>query len=449
MWLATALVGYATKTGRPPTVRGRSTTERECTPTVRGRRCKKGVSMVSESELEGFRRERYFSRAWALLTRDRGWIKPVLVMSVALLVPIAGILGVMGYVFEWARLTAWGVNSAPRQRGVRVGACISSGWCAFVVGLVWGILSSIVMGIVAIVPVIGWIVSALWGLITAFLAIVVMVAGLRATIYQKIRPGLRASTIWKMVSHDPGGLVRIFLIELIGGALIGMVSTVVVIVALFGVLPQVIYYAEYVMAYESVLSADMQAALVAQLVFSVLSALGPAAVVLIVVGNIMTVILYMVVATAVGLWMRQFNVPAWGRDEDPLPPFVDADEKDADSQAQHQEEVPVPGLGPVVDEVDAAPETVGPAVGTVDATEADPAADTAAAETDEPIEAVDAGPAVGADTVDPVVGADGEPETTPVDGDTAGPVVNAEPDANADPVDAAGPEDATGPDTTN
>ena len=408
--------------------------------------------MVSESELEGFRRERYFSRAWALLTRDRGWIKPVLVMSVALLVPIAGILGVMGYVFEWARLTAWGVNSAPRQRGVRVGACISSGWRAFVVGLVWGILSSIVLGIVAIVPVIGWIVAALWGLITAFLAIVVVVASLRATIYQKIRPGLRASTIWKMVSHDPGGLVRVFLIELIGGALIGMVSTVVVLVALFGVLPQVIYYAEYVMAYESVLSADMQAALVVQLIFSVLSALGPAAVVLIVVGNIMTVILYMVVATAVGLWMRQFNVPAWGRDEDPLPPFVDADdkdagEKDATSQAQRQEEVPVPGLGPVVDT--AAAETAGPAVGTVDATEADPVADTATAETDEPIEAVDAGPAAGADTVDPVVGADGEPETTPVDGDTAGPVVDAGPDASADPVDATGPEDAADPDPTN
>ena len=420
--------------------------------------------MVSESELEGFRRERYFSRAWALLTRDRGWIKPVLVMSVALLVPIAGILGVMGYVFEWARLTAWGVNSAPRQRGVRVGACISSGWRAFVVGLVWGILSSIVLGIVAIVPVIGLIVAALWGLITAFLAIVVVVASLRATIYQKIRPGLRASTIWKMVSHDPGGLVRVFLIELIGGALIGMVSTVVVLVALFGVLPQVIYYAEYVMAYESVLSADMQAALVVQLIFSVLSALGPAAVVLIVVGNIMTVILYMVVATAVGLWMRQFNVPAWGRDEDPLPPFVDAEnkdagEKDATSQAQRQEEVPVPGLGPVVDT--AAAETAGPAVGTVDATEADPVADTATAfddgpvadtataETDEPIEAVDAGPAAGADTVDPVVGADGEPETTPVDGDTAGPVVDAGPDASADPVDATGPEDAADPDPTN
>ena len=43
--------------------------------------------MVGESELEGFRRDRYFARSWALLTRDRGWIKPVLLMTVSLLVP--------------------------------------------------------------------------------------------------------------------------------------------------------------------------------------------------------------------------------------------------------------------------------------------------------------------------------------------------------------------------
>ena len=26
--------------------------------------------------------EKYFSRSWALLTRDKGWIKPILVMAV-------------------------------------------------------------------------------------------------------------------------------------------------------------------------------------------------------------------------------------------------------------------------------------------------------------------------------------------------------------------------------
>ncbi len=54
--------------------------------------------MVDESELAGFRRDHYFARSWALLTRDRGWVKPVLLMTVALLVPIAGILGVAGYI---------------------------------------------------------------------------------------------------------------------------------------------------------------------------------------------------------------------------------------------------------------------------------------------------------------------------------------------------------------
>ena len=104
--------------------------------------------MVSEDELKGFRRDRYLARSWALLTRDRGWVKPVLLMTVAVLVPIVGLLGVLGYALEWARLTAWNVNAAPKQRGVDLGACIKSGWRGFVVMLVWGIVSGVVIAII-------------------------------------------------------------------------------------------------------------------------------------------------------------------------------------------------------------------------------------------------------------------------------------------------------------
>ena len=66
--------------------------------------------------------EKYFSRSWAMLTRDKGWIKPILVMAVAQLVPIAGYIGAKGYMLEWARLTAWGVAAAPKQKNVETGA---------------------------------------------------------------------------------------------------------------------------------------------------------------------------------------------------------------------------------------------------------------------------------------------------------------------------------------
>ena len=92
------------------------------------------------------------ARSWALLTRDRGWIKPILAMIAATLVPIVGLLGVMGYAAEWARLTAWGVTSSPKQKNVRVGACIASGWRVFVVTVVWSIANSIILGLLALVP---------------------------------------------------------------------------------------------------------------------------------------------------------------------------------------------------------------------------------------------------------------------------------------------------------
>lgn len=277
--------------------------------------------MVGESELEGFRRDRYFARSWALLTRDRGWIKPVLLMTVAVLVPIVGILGVAGYIYEWARLTAWGVNAAPKQRGVRIGECIASGWRVFVVTFVWYVVFSIVTGILLSVPVIGDLLNLVWSLVLALLAVIVIVAALRATIYQKIVPGLRVPTIWKMVSHDPVGLLRIAGIEILGGIIIGVVTTIALLPALFSIIPSLITMVEY-LEYSSVLSSGMQARIAMQSIFSMLSSIGPTVIVLILVCGFIGTILSLVCVNATALWMRQFNVAAWGRDEDPLPPFV-------------------------------------------------------------------------------------------------------------------------------
>ena len=303
--------------------------------------------MTTPEELEGFRRERYFARSWALLTKDRGWIKPVLVMTVAVLVPIVGVLGVIGYLYEWARLTAWGVNAAPKQRGVRIGACIASGWRAFVVALVWTIVSGIVLGIVAVLPVIGPIVSLLWTIINSVLVLVIMVAALRATIYQRIWGGLRVSTIWKMVSHDPGGLARVYGISLLGALIIGAVSSIVTFVALIGAIPQLIYYANYISAYESVMTSSMQAAFALQVLFAFLADIGPAIIVLILLVGFMGTILSMILVTAVGLWMRQFDVASWGREEDPLPPFADSPQGEGatsrPTDAPESLGLPVPG----------------------------------------------------------------------------------------------------------
>ena len=50
-----------------------------------------------------------------------------------------------------------------------------------------------------------------------------------------------------------------------------------------------------------------------------LTVMGPFLIVVSVVSGIISIIMMLLGYTAVGLWMRQFNVPAWGSDEDPLP----------------------------------------------------------------------------------------------------------------------------------
>lgn len=275
--------------------------------------------MVYESDLEGFRKDRYFARSWALLTRDRGWIKPVLVMSVALLVPLVGYFGVNGYALEWARLTAWNINAAPKQKNVRVGECIVSGGRAFVISLVWALVFAIVMAIAGAIPLLGGLLVFLLMILNVFMGVFVSVAQLRATIYQKVGAGLRISTIKKMITHDFGGLVRIFGINLIGGALIAAVGAVVTLFVCFGLLPQLFSTINYLYYYDGFISSTMQAQAIVQMVFSMISSALPALILLLLASNIMSVVLSLLVCTSVGLWMRQFNVAAWGREEDPLP----------------------------------------------------------------------------------------------------------------------------------
>lgn len=284
--------------------------------------------MVSEDELEGFRRDRYFARSWALLTRDRGWIKPILVMTVALLVPIVGWLGVLGYIYEWARLTAWGVNAAPKQKGVRVGECIRSGARVFVVLFAWGVVIGLVGSVLGVVPLIGSLLSFAWTIFSLFLGMLVAAAALRATIYQKLGAGFRLDKLRQMASHDPSGLIRIAGIEVLAYVLAGLAVSIVVLVLFASILPELIYMANSLSAYGYVMSESMQSRIVIQFVLRVLGAVGPTLVVLVLVGSLFAVVVSMVCVTAVGLWMRQFNVAAWGRDEDPLPPFF-TDPRDA------------------------------------------------------------------------------------------------------------------------
>ena len=282
----------------------------------------------------------YAKRAWALLTRDKGWIKPVLVMAAASLVPIAGPLGVSGYALEWARLTAWGVDASPKQKDVQVGTCIRSGWRACVVGIGWGLCLGIVIGIINFVTgVIPGVLGDLIQVLTAiaffvaelFLMVAIVVAEIRTAIYERIGAGFRADRIWEMIRRDTKGFVQLVLFTLAWGIVAAIVSFIIMLVIGLAFVPVMISssYTSSEYAMMMALSQTIGIVIVLALVFGYAFSIFVSG--------------YMLVFyNAVALWMRQFDVPSWGRSEDPLPDVV------FDSYETGMPQQPVSPQGPEV-----------------------------------------------------------------------------------------------------
>lgn len=292
----------------------------------------------------GFERGRYFSRAWSLLTREKGWWKPVAVCAAADLVPVAGPLGVLGYKLEWARLVAWGADVSPKRHGVRVGSCISSGWRGFLVLLVWGLVMSVIGGVCGALPLIGGLLSTLWTICCLYLGMVVSVATLRATIYQKAGAGFSWKNLVELGRRDPSGLLSILGWEMLCYLVIALVSGIVLSVTALGAVPRIISLASELGYYNSGLygydygslyggSEYYVTQLAMELFFYVIAAFGPTLIVLGLIALVLRNGISMVVYAALGLWIRQFDVANWGRSEEPLPSTAFAGEKVTDAAA--------------------------------------------------------------------------------------------------------------------
>ena len=284
----------------------------------------------------GFERGRYFSRAWSLLTREKGWWKPVAVCAAADLVPVAGPLGVLGYKLEWARLVAWGADVSPKRHGVRVGSCISSGWRGFLVLLVWSLVMGVIGGVCGALPLIGGLLSTLWTICCLYLGMVVSVATLRATIYQKAGAGFSWKNLVELGRRDPSGLLSILGWEMLCYLVIALVSGIVLSVTALGAMPRIISLTSELGYYNSGLSpyGDLEyyvTQLAMELFFYVIAAFGPTLIVLGLFALVLRNGISMVVYAALGLWIRQFDVANWGRSEEPLPSTAFAGEKVTDA----------------------------------------------------------------------------------------------------------------------
>lgn len=256
--------------------------------------------------------EGYYTKAWHLFSADKGWIKPLLVIGAANMVPIVGQLGVEGYGLEWARLVAWGADAHPKQKNVQVGACIKSGWRGFLVGIAYAI----------VLWLIGLLIPGntddsgyrlIMGILGIFMGAITSVAAIRSAIYQNFTAGYQVNRIYDMLKRDFGGFVKIICITIVMQLVVWLVLILLAVLMLGSVISALIGIVGM-----AGVSGHAGYLMVDQVASSLASAIP------------MLVILWYVASTAMswttlmtsamyGLWMRQFSVPAWGASGDPLP----------------------------------------------------------------------------------------------------------------------------------
>lgn len=288
-----------------------------------------------------------FATSWKMLTRDKGWIKPVLVLTLVGWIPILGQIVVLGYGLEWARLTAWGIDAAPKQRGVDYGKVLTTGGIAFLVSLsmsiivavlgsmifgttfgvasIFGPIGSLFSNVVSLTAVTtGTAFSLVGAVVGVFMSTFILAACLRSTIYDGFTAGWRVDRLFQMIMKDPGGFFHAYAVKLIGDIVVGAYSA---IVSLFGTL-FVLGGMAGMMAYGY--SATHYRYDLAAHIINSLIAMGPGLVMVIVLlviaalffGGVITVAMQLVSINAMGQWFYRFDLNRWGTSSAPLPDGV-------------------------------------------------------------------------------------------------------------------------------
>lgn len=349
-----------------------------------------------------------FTTSWKMLTRDKGWIKPVLVLALVGWIPILGQIAILGYGLEWARLTAWGVDAAPKQRGVDYGKVLTTGGIAFLISLTLGLA----LALVNLLITGGWYSAALFpaavSLFTGslvdvaressvFTALIMLVldsfmgtftaaAMMRATLYDGFSAGWRLDRLFQMVARDPKGFLHLYLISLIGSLVnvaYSLFATVLGSIAVFG----------------GVMGLAMGAhASSNEVVSRLLMGVGPGIVVVGVIvflaiafaGAVISTAVQLIFLNAAGQWFCRFEVSRWGVSSAPLPEGV------PQRFAYAAGQVPTPpAAAPATEAAPAAAPAAGAATAAAPATGVAPAAAPAAGATSATAPAAGAAPAVG------------------------------------------------------
>lgn len=286
-----------------------------------------------------------FVSSWKMLTRDKGWIKPLLIIALVSWIPILGPIVVLGYGLEWARLTAWGVDSAPKQRGIGYKKMLITGCTAYLISIFMGLvivalgvfgfggvysvavlnsgttnifsdgsLETLVGGLVS-----GWISPWMFVIIIVvnlLLETFILAAEMRSTLYDGFSAGWRVDRLLQMVVRDVGGFIHVCGISLLGSVICTACDALVTFAGRVTLLRGIIGLSITLNSMSSLMGAIVRLGIMPAIIILVLG------VVLLFAIQVLEVALQLVTINAMGQWFQRFEVGRWGTSSDPLPEGV-------------------------------------------------------------------------------------------------------------------------------
>lgn len=277
----------------------------------------------------------YFITAWQDIRSTPGWIGKLLLLALLMFIPVFGWIVCAGYLLGWARDIAWGVHGPMSAHifGNEDGKLYSRGFFAWLIGIVFSIIPAVVVAAVNVALGIGatglvsWhhggMVSISFGVVSGVVSLAMMVAmallyalalvfswigWMRMSIYGRLSAGFQFGRIWTMLRRDTRGALRILGMFL----LINLITAVVAVVVVSGVvIGGMVFFVVVASA-----GADSGAP---GLVIGALVLLTMLFAVFAYAAATASVFCVAMVTRAMGYWTRQFDVPRWRGQDDPMP----------------------------------------------------------------------------------------------------------------------------------
>lgn len=275
---------------------------------------------------------RYFYDSWHDITSSPSWFVIMLKLALVSLIPIFGAIVVYGYLYTWARERAWGINQ-PMPRRIfenKDGKLYSRGGLIFIISLIVAAITSFILNVdmLASVTRISQMLayspqslsdpnvlfnmlplylvphSSLFGMVVSvILTIVGWIMSMRVAIYDSFNAGFRLDKVWKMLTHNILGILKVWLVSFIATVVVTIIGSIVA--CLIVIIPLVVFFA--------MSGATLNSAIA--VIFLMIPLLLLALYVALVFGMIENAL----VIRALGYWTETFNVPEWGSYAEPLP----------------------------------------------------------------------------------------------------------------------------------